>query len=134
MFRFIANLCQRDQKPQTFRAPQQHAEKRRFGRIGCSMLRCRQGNVVNVSAGGMRVRCRRRPHVKVGQVGMVALELPMGYMDLPAQAIWTRRDEHHGHWEIGFAFGELSMTQRQALLQVARFAADREFVRPREAG
>lgn len=131
MFRLIASMWKRDSELRA-RIEQLGTDKRRFGRIGVVMLRCRQGEVLNVSGGGMRVLCKRRPRLKAGQLGRVRLDLPIGYIDMPARVVWARQSES-GKWEAGFAFGDLNETQRMALQQIARFAADQEIVRPREA-
>lgn len=94
---------------------------RKNGRIRCQWTHCNLGDVLDIGAGGMRVRCRRRLIAPVnGQLSVIVEGLD-GQFAVSARIAWKRRVGLFG-WEIGLQLIEVSNGSRTKLAQMARAA------------
>lgn len=85
------------------------------------------GEVLDLSAGGMRVRARRS--LTVGQRIQFRIESARMCLALEAVCAWSRREAHH-RWDIGLAFedsdpDQLRVIGELALVHAARLEATR---------
>lgn len=107
------------------------------------MVRCTLGDVVDLSAAGVRLRCRKKPPLKPGMGVVLTLAFSGGKLQLPAQTRWVRRQSAlRGPYDVGLRFHNISEAHGKVLESVAKFGflpppgatADRSesFQRPRE--
>lgn len=94
-------------------------KSRRHGRLRVAAATCDFGDVVDISASGMRVECARRPAAKVGEFGPITVSTHGESFSVPGRVVWVRRI---GLWRhaVGVEFGELSPKARHALVNLAR--------------
>jgi hypothetical protein len=93
---------------------------RRCGRVRVQMITCSLGDVLDLSATGMRVRTRGRPPEEGAVVG-VRVEGLVRPVDVRATVVWVRK----AGWrklELGLKFEELSREDRSELAAIARTA------------
>lgn len=81
---------------------------------------CPLGEVIDLSASGMRVVGKGRPLLQVGQSGMLRVNCGDGTVSLEAQVIWVKKRGFRRH-EIGLQFLNLPPGVRKALDVVAQF-------------
>ena len=94
---------------------------RRTGRLRCDMLSCALGDVIDLSAAGMRVHHRGWLRIKVGDETPLALCFASTQVTLLTRVVWMRRTGYRRH-EIGFEFCDMSPVAQQCLLEIARCA------------
>lgn len=99
---------------------------RKFGRLRCSMAFCTLGEILDLSAGGMKVRTRTRP--EPGQVIETVLLTQHGALPVRCSVRWTRRVRFFW-FDAGLMFSELDANARRVIGEFARIAADGEMVR-----
>jgi hypothetical protein len=104
-----------------------NANKRRFGRLRCSMAHSMMGEIVDLSAGGMRVRGKTRP--KHGEIVETTILTAQGPLVVKAMVKWTKRVRLFW-FEIGLEFVELAPESRKTICEFARIACEQEYVRP----
>jgi hypothetical protein len=80
--------------------------RRQTVRIACDRARCNLGEIVDLSATGARIACRRFFRPVEGKPVELTLETPGGEVRVPSIVCWTRLDENG--WEAGLAFHGLS--------------------------
>jgi hypothetical protein len=100
--------------------------KRKFGRLKCSMAHCTLGEILDLSAGGMRVRTRTRP--TAGQAIETVLLTQHGALPVRCTVRWVKRVRFFW-FEAGLMFSELDANSRRVIGEFARIAADGETVR-----
>jgi hypothetical protein len=97
------------------------ANARRAGRVRIEDVSCSLGEVLDLSATGLRLRCTRRPEIHAGD----ALELELDGIDtkirVKARIAWVRRTGLRRH-EIGLEFIDPAPGTRAALAALARTA------------
>src|SRR4051812_23125156 len=103
------------------------AQRRRCGRVICQDIRSSLGEVLDLSAGGARVRTRKRPPSEGADVKVVISSFA-GDLHLTAKAVWVRAVTL-GVWEIGLTFTGLTPDTLQSLTAVARASAHNEQLR-----
>ncbi len=108
------------------------AEVRRTGRLRCDMLTCTFGDVVDLSAAGMRVRHKGGLRVAVDDSVSLTLSFAAAEVSLDARVVWMRRTGFRRH-EIGFEFTDMSPETRECLHEIARCATKLATLRPEAA-
>jgi len=88
--------------------------RRRFGRLPLETLQCNLGTIIDLSAGGMRVICRRVPKL------MTSVQIEGYPMPQPLQArvTWTRRVGLFRH-EVGLQFVDVAPQLASILAKIA---------------
>lgn len=112
-------------------AEQHAANGRRYGRVLCQDVKCTLGTVLDISAGGMRVRSRRKPP-EPGTTLVVGLRTLGGEIVVECRVMWTRARGLLSH-ESGLQFLEPTPEVRRALVELARAAAHNETIARRGA-
>lgn len=105
------------------------ANGRRYGRVLCQDVRCTLGTVLDVSAGGMRVRSRRKPP-DPGSTLLVGLRSLDGEIVVECTVKWARSRGLLSH-EAGLQFVDTTPAIRKALAGLARAAAYNETIAKR---
>ncbi len=93
--------------------------QRRFGRILCHQITCSLGEVLDLSAGGMRIRCTGSMGLREGDAVGLTLRAGNAPVPLPCKIVWMRKSGWRA-WEIGVVFEQLSPNARQSLNTLAR--------------
>ena len=94
------------------------SDRRRFGRFGAERLGCDLGRVMDLSGGGMRVRCSRRLSGGVD----VKLWTVKRQATVQAKIVWARRIGFR-KYELGLEFRDLTPETRQDLSTFAAYLA-----------
>ncbi len=102
--------------------------RRRAGRLTCSMLESSFGEVVDLSVTGMRCRSSKPIDVASGQVVDFHLKTLAGDMAMQGRVVWTTKKGWR-RFEVGVQFVNVSDQIRRTLIEVARISADRECIR-----
>ena len=106
--------------------PGSPGDRRRATQIEGNAVSCSLGEIQDISATGVRVRCRRfyRPYEGNG----VTLQIePIGGRDrvtLRGVVCWTTHDD--GHWFAGVAFGAMSAEDARTLGSIIRASVEPE--------
>ncbi len=93
---------------------------RKAERFAGETVRCALGEIIDVSATGLRVRCAGKPPIKPGGVLPLRLQFGDGSMQLQAQVRWCKRRGLKRH-EIGLQFVNLKPGMLKVLDAIARF-------------
>jgi hypothetical protein len=106
-----------------FTKPRGSKAHRRDTRYETENLSCYPlGNVIDLSASGMRVRCKGRPPVKRGSSDHFALQSGMQKLKVLGQVVWVRRKSlRMGVWEFGVHFTDQRAGLRTALINLAQY-------------
>lgn len=96
--------------------------RRRSGRVRCELVRCSMGEVLDISAGGMRVFRRNRPGPHAGDTVVVTIAALGREIKTPVR---IGRVDCLGlfHVEVGLEFVEITAPLREALNEIARSSA-----------
>ena len=93
-------------------------DKRKKGRLRCELLTCDLGQVVNMSASGLRVRCDESAEVELGAEVELTLRLLDEKLPVKVKVEWiNKEDPHH---EVGFEFIEATPELAFNLMSLAR--------------
>jgi len=103
--------------------PVQPEERRRPGRMVSAGVLCRLGEVVDISATGMRIRHKGLGWFKVGAVVNLTLETQDAKLTVSATIRWVKK-VRAGVYEIGLEFLPLTPEQLDGLWELA-FSANR---------
>jgi len=87
-------------------APQALIDKRRYPRFATNVITCSLGDVVDLSAGGIRLRGRGKTPVCRGQIVPLTLKAHESEAHTKARVVHIRRVGLRT-WEAGFAFVDL---------------------------
>ncbi|MFT3686832.1 MAG: PilZ domain-containing protein [Phycisphaerales bacterium] len=101
--------------------------RRRHGRLSCSMAECTLGEVLDVSAGGMRVKSSIK--LEKGQKVIVTIGTPRGPMPVQCTVMWVKRNKLFWY-TMGVQFENLCQQGQKIIREFAQCAADKETVRP----
>ncbi|MCL4198717.1 MAG: PilZ domain-containing protein [Phycisphaerales bacterium] len=96
------------------------------------MLTSSLGEVIDISAAGMRIAHRGQPRVEVGQGVEITLAFASTEVRLAARIVWMRRTGFRRH-EIGVEFCDADPDTRTCLTEIARCAAKLAGFRPEAA-
>ena len=94
--------------------------QRKAHRYGGETVRCALGEVLDVSASGMRVLCTGKPPVKQGGTMPVRLKFSDGTLQVATQVRWCKRRGLR-RFEIGLKFIQLKPGVEKILEAIARF-------------
>lgn len=94
------------------------SDRRRFGRFKGNRLGCNLGKVMDLSGGGMRIRCSNRLSSQMP----VKLWTPKREVSLQAKVAWVRRIGFR-KYEIGLQFLDLTAEMQQNLSTFAAYLA-----------
>ncbi len=103
----------------------EETDARRFGRICCTRVRCGLGEVLDLSAAGMRVFASRKPKLKPDRSYRLRVQSDVGECEVVAKLVWSHRLGFRKHL-LGLRFVEMQEETRRQLNDLARSA-------PREA-
>jgi len=104
--------------------------QRRHGRIRCRQTSCCAGEVLDLSASGMRIKRRGKALMAVDDTFVITIKSPDDSMPLSisTRVIWIKREGFRKHL-IGLAFIDLDSTTATRLAEVARNACDQTVFR-----
>lgn len=102
---------------------------RRHGRVKCRDVECTIGEVLDLSASGLRVRAKGALALRQGDVFSMTIQTLDGPMLAPVQVAWVRRTGFRTH-EIGITFRESGPALVRALANLARASANNEVISP----
>ncbi len=101
-------------------------EDRRFGRLRCLDVNCDLGPVVNISAAGLRVRCRHKPIIAPGQPFAMEVSSTFGRFRAAAKLAWIQKCGWF-KYELGLEIVEVGPGGQEILAQIARSAPSEAF-------
>lgn len=101
--------------------PLPHDPRRRHERHFTDNVSCDVGDVVDMSASGMRVACRGRPPMREGQVAKMVLAFTGGKINLQIRVVWIKRKGLRRAYEIGLHFINVTPKLTAALDSIAHF-------------
>ena len=101
--------------------------RRQHGRLSCSMANSTLGEVMDISAGGMRVKSSIK--LEPGQRVIVTVNTPRGPMPVQCTVKWVKRSKLFWY-SMGVQFEGLCQQGQKIIREFARAAADQEVVRP----
>ncbi|MBX3384383.1 MAG: PilZ domain-containing protein [Phycisphaeraceae bacterium] len=104
------------------------AQRRRHGRVYCQGILCTLGDILDLSASGMRVGCFQKPP-PAGEIFDIVLHSCEGEIAISCGVVWVSRKGFF-RYEAGLAFGELTPAIRQTLSRLARTVAQNETILP----
>ncbi len=94
---------------------------RRCGRVRCQWTHCNLGEVLDISATGIRIKCKRRPAAENGARISINIEGIDGAFDVSGRIVW-RKKVGMFRWEVGIELDEPSLEARKGLSLIARSA------------
>ncbi len=95
-------------------------------RVNAVGLSCHLGDVLDMSAGGMRVQREGKPSVERGAALQIALKTASQKVQVGARVVWVRRVSWK-RWEMGLQFVGVAPAVAEALVELAKFG----YVAPR---
>lgn len=101
--------------------------RRNFGRVLCQSIHCSLGEVLDLSAKGLRVRTRQ--NIPTGQIFAVTVETLDGPVSIACFAPWRKRVGLF-RYELGICFVDISRHAATALNNLARSVAHNEIIGP----
>lgn len=96
--------------------------RRRHGRVRTLDVQCSLGEVVDISASGMRVCGRGKPVLPQGVATTITLATPAGMLAVDIGVAWVRRVGLRG-WEMGLEFIAVTPDVIEGVRAVLRGAA-----------
>ena len=100
---------------------------RKHGRVRCQGIYCSFGDILDMSASGMRVLSAIRPPA-VDTIVTVTIQTLEGPISVEARVIWSRKTSFFKR-EIGMRFVDLLPSAASALSRVGSASANNESVR-----
>lgn len=95
-------------------------ERRRSERLATNTLSCKFGEVADISITGMKIRCQKKPPIKVGQYLEAKLESNSHRLPVSVQVIWIRRKGFKGY-EVGVKFVNIKKSLQAAIESLGKF-------------
>ncbi|MEM1446309.1 MAG: DnaJ domain-containing protein [Planctomycetota bacterium] len=108
-------------------APRRH---KRHG--GKGKARCELGDVLDISAGGMRIGCPGKPPLKPGAAATIHVKTSAGRETLNVRCCWVRRSGLFGKWQIGLKFIGITEAQAERLGIIAEYGFIPEHKQPKK--
>ena len=97
------------------------SDRRRFGRIRSQDVVTRFGEVMDISASGMRVMCDHHEPPAAGSIMHLELRHPQGSVEVKSHILRVT-EIGKGRYELGIAFEDVNPTTSAGLLAVVRLA------------
>jgi hypothetical protein len=107
-------------------------ERRRGGRLQCTLTTCQFGPVVDLSRTGAKVVSRKAVALPEGRTVNLKLEAPGGVMLVPSRPVSCRR-RPDGRYDVGFEFHFTDDAMTRAIIALARSALDCHEYKPSAA-
>jgi PilZ domain-containing protein len=104
------------------------ATRRRHGRVRCGETKCTLGEVLDLSASGVRVLIRGRVRLKRDAVTPMILEMGDRTASVMARVVWVVKAGWFRH-TAGLQFVDVTPDQRAKLAQLAQAAGNNEYIR-----
>lgn len=104
-----------------------NSNQRKHGRVRCQGIYCSFGEILDMSASGMRVLSAIRPP-PVDKIVTVTIQTLEGPVAVEARVIWSRKTSFFKR-EIGMRFVDLLPSAASALSRVGSASAHNESVR-----
>ena len=104
------------------------ASRRRHGRVRCDETKCTLGEVLDLSASGVRVLIRGRVRLKKDSVTPMLLEIGDAVAPVKAKVVWISREGWFRH-TAGLQFVDLTPEQKAKVAQIAQAASNNEYIR-----
>lgn len=98
-------------------------ENRSNGRIRCAKATTSLGAVVDMSASGVRVACKKKPKVEVGEIVRLELKAEDRSITLPACVVWVRI-QHDCTYQAGLKFEKLDALRKKQIVEIIRIGVD----------
>ena len=99
------------------------AGQRRRGRFKTHLLQSQYGPVLDLSRGGVRVRCGRKPGLQAGDHVSIELRCPALAVEVRGHVRWLRKTGWFSH-EAGIQFDTLTPTVEARLRELFRVTMD----------
>jgi c-di-GMP-binding flagellar brake protein YcgR len=110
------------------------ADRRRAGRVRCTLTSCQFGEVLNISRTGMRVLSRKLvPTMPPGKSVQLAINAAGQTMVVAGRPVHNRPTPE-GLFEVGFQFVDITEAQERELIDLARIAFDGVILYNRNVG
>jgi c-di-GMP-binding flagellar brake protein YcgR len=100
----------------------QRDDRRRYGRVGTEDATCVLGKVLDLSGSGMRVQCKGRSALRVGEAAQIQLKHPTAKLTLIAEAVWLDQSKRRRP-VLGLSFVDVTDEQREQLAEFRRSSA-----------
>lgn len=97
-------------------APRRHERHSAKGKVKCTL-----GDVLDLSAGGMRVACTGKPALKEGNAASIKLRTSAGLEPVNARCCWVRRAGLFKGFQIGLKFIGITEEQAQRIGKIAKY-------------
>lgn len=94
--------------------------RRRAERHNSDVVTCDLGNIVNLSAGGVRITGKGKLPFRAGQTGRLRLAAAGGALTLTAQTVWVKRKGLRGY-DMGLRFIDLKPGMGRIIESMAKF-------------
>lgn len=111
----------------SYREQHREDQQRRHGRVVCQDIDCTLGEILDISASGMRVRCGSKPP-PLGFEFTTKVDGLDGEITFSGVVVWTRRCGFL-RFEAGIEFRNLTEAMRKTLATLARAGAQNESFR-----
>jgi c-di-GMP-binding flagellar brake protein YcgR len=103
--------------------PKRDEERRRHGRLRCDSARCELGELIDLSASGMRVRRRGHCSFRNGHEVQVQIGFERNMVSVNARVVHVEKRGFRVRI-VGFEFVDLTDEQRRKIVELARNATD----------
>ncbi|MEE9211099.1 MAG: DnaJ domain-containing protein [Phycisphaeraceae bacterium] len=97
-----------------------HDPRRRHERHTSDVVTCELGDLLDISASGMRIGCKGKPPVNPGKAGNVKLKYPGGALSITVLCRWRKRAGFR-RYELGLEFVNIAPAVTEAIDSLARF-------------
>lgn len=109
-------------------ADESASNRRRHGRVLCQDVECSLGEVLDLSASGMRIRLRGKPPA-IGETFELTLDALDIHLVIPSKVCWVRKAGLLKQ-DAGIEFAAIDAKTRSSLALLARCAASNETILP----
>ncbi|MBL1218783.1 MAG: PilZ domain-containing protein [Planctomycetes bacterium] len=103
-------------------APESAGEKRRHGRLRCHLLETNLGPVFDISASGVRIVTKKKPHVKSGDICILRFVNVPGDVEVRAKVIRSTKLRMR-QYELALEFDALTPSLGTAIRSIAQASA-----------
>lgn len=109
------------------------APRRHPRHLAKSKARCPLGEVLDLSAGGMRIACKGKPPLRPGRAATISVRTSAGEESLNVRCCWVKRADLLGRkHEIGLKFIGITDVQAQRLGVIAEYGFIPEDQQPKK--